>query len=185
MNASRKRTYLIVMGLGATALLIDRLILPAPVTEPVEVLARPVPRQTAKAAPGAERPGQTSLIAASIPEVPFPRNLPPSDEVFLRDLFAPVLVDDMGNILAPDSETTSAPRPGRLLAKDFIAAHKLEAVMTRDQVRIILINGSMLRVDDELDGCRLQEISGDAAHFGCEDGGAILKLSNPLEKKSD
>lgn len=199
MMSSRKRTYLVLMSLGAAALFVDRCVLtegtPAPASA-VEALPFVVDAES----PVSHRPGAPGrrttfpLVKGglkgiapeelSVPELPFPRNLNPFDssapirDIFARPRFLAMETTDQG---ASDSPETTA-KPGekkRIGHAAFAVQHRLKAVMVKEGLKIAIVDGRWMQVGDDVDGCTLSCISGESAVFRCRDGDALL---SPFER---
>jgi len=179
------------MACGAIALLVDRVVFSGSDSTPAQAHAqedRPdrrstKPHQIPSAAAAKLAAAKASTVLASIPELPFPRNLPAFDSSgSFRDIFSPPGSDDQGR-RRPGSG--SRPDKAALSAAQFSTKHRLDAVLIRDELKIAIVDASPLRDGDSLDGCQLVRISGTSVEFSCGGGPAVLNLSNPLEKSRE
>jgi hypothetical protein len=173
MSRTKQRMYLSLMGVCAVALLVDRLVLRRSATAPA----------SADAAVGATRgeggAGTAESRREPIPELPFPRGLSSieSAEGF-RDIFSPSDNSASGEAArrrqgAGGSESAPAARDS------FVAAHRLDAVMEAEGLKIAIVNGVWVRVGQSVSGCALREIRGTEARFACSDGDAVLIVAGP------
>lgn len=175
MLTRRKRMYVGLMILGAAALFVDRLVLPAGVMKPDASLAETPATPTA---------GATS-DPLPIPELPFPDGLRAfKSDLPVRDFFQPPMLrssdgsrnrisDNLHPLGRRDNE------PGRASRADFVTHHTLNGVLTDQRLRIAIVNGQWMRLGRSVDGCTLTSIAGTEVRFACHDGEAILKLGPP------
>jgi len=179
MTSTRKRIYLIVIGVGGLALVVDRLVLSDSATAP----------QTAEAASnGSESPAGVSAAPnkVPIPAVPFPDNLPDVPQIAgLRDVFA-----------RPDNPEKAADRGGGARPKtrdesqvvspaEFVQRHSLEAVFREADLHVAVVNGRWLGVGDVMDACRLVGLRDPSARFACPTGEAVLDISDGIKRMRD
>ncbi len=176
MSGRKKRIYLGLMALGATALLVDRFVLSDGVTQPDSALAG----DRLVSAPIAP-PAGNSTVALPIPKIPFPRGLAPFDpDRAARDVFLPpAFVGERrdsgdGNMAAGDG---SSARPGTTGTAMFITRHKLDGVLIDQGLKIAIVDGLWIRLGELLDGCKLTDISGQEARFECRDAQAVLAIA--------
>jgi hypothetical protein len=172
MAPRKRQVYLVVMVLGAVALFVDRCLLPASVSEPQPVSALPprTPRRPAQAA--ATPMAKEGLAELSVPELPFPRNLPVWDAaVPLRDIFSPDGAE-------PDKPRRSGrddnQEQGNCAA--FVKQHHLDAVFVQSSLRIAVIDGRWVRVGEDVAGCTLLDADGNKVRFRCRDGEVALTV---------
>jgi hypothetical protein len=185
MLARRKRLYIGVMILGGVALFVDRFVLPDdatanPLSEP------PADTRVSEAVVEPSTPEGTM----SIPDLPFPRAV----ERFtfgneIHDLFAPPQAVRNG---APSAglegsvEAAQKERNGRDSDRaTFAAGHELTGLLTREGLRIAIVNDRWLRIGDSVDGCTLKDTSGEAARFECPDGEVVLTTGRSREGGGD
>ena len=174
MSKAKKQAYVAVMVLGGAALVVDRCILTPSVTMPASVAASDrSPRAGIRppTVPGAPGPADAPL---SIPELPFPRGLPPWDpNAPIRDLFAPPSEENA----ADKARSTKAADAGKGTCAAFAKEHRLDAVLLQESLKIAIIDGVWVRIEESVDGCILSEIVGNKVRFLCRDGDVVLTLS--------
>lgn len=177
--------YLGLIALGLLALWLDRSYFG--VTAPSKSTALEADRSIngAQEKPGflrqpAPRIGQRGTGAAGVPELRFPRNLPPfAPDIEIRDIFARADVAKnykKGKRVGPEKSGDEEEPEGAVGREQFVAKHTLGAVMVMDGLKIAVLDGRWLRVGDIVDTCRLVQIGGDAAVFECHDGNAIFSM---------
>jgi hypothetical protein len=173
MLKSKKHAYVAVMVLGGAALVVDRCILTPSATMPASVAASDrSPRAGIRppTVPGAPGPADAPL---SIPELPFPRGLPPWDpRAPIRDLFAPHAEENA----ADKARSTKAADAGKGTCAAFVKEHHLDAVLLQERLKIAIIDGVWVRIEESVDGCILSEIVGNKVRFLCRDGDVVLAL---------
>lgn len=165
----KKKTYVSVMALCAVALLIDRLLLPAP-----------------SSAAGSDGDGGVSgnrvlgisPAAARIPapEIPFPRSIATAaDAGTLRDVFAApsTLAGESTIPMAAASGTTQTSAAGR---EQFVQNHRLTGILSDEAIAVAIIGDRLLSAGSELDGCVLKTVEARSAVFQCVDGEARIVL---------
>lgn len=173
MTQRKRRTYVLVVALGLGAIAVDRLVLRPDATpadaragEPAALLDQTVATGTAGA-------------ALSIPELPFPRDLPSlnTNRPF-RDLFARKSADqaDAASTSQNSIADVGPDRPSD--SATFVAQHRLEAVMSNAGLKIAVVNGVWLRVGQSIGECKLVTIDSTRAHFVCRNDEAVLDLRN-------
>lgn len=176
MTRKRKQLYAIVLTLGGIAWVIDRVVLTTSLSTPAMAVAS----QTAN--PPTLQPSSSILDdeSISIPELPFPKNLPPYDSRFtMRDIFAPPSVLSKINTLQDDADNDRSDIDRHAIPNRsdiFLSQHRLDAVLNGPRLKIAVVDGRWIRIGDTLDGCRFRKIEGTAAIFSCNDGNAILNL---------
>ena len=180
MSRRKKQLYGTLLGCGALAMLVDRL-LPATV-----VADAPVPGQSAAAVAATESGPKTSWKPAGgdfgIPELPFPR-VSPWDGAGLpiRNLFKPPRM--VGGEWTTGSEPDDPQggvggrrRTRTVSAAVFARRHRLLGLLVRDELRIAIIDGKWVREGEEIDGCTLNRITDVEAHFECMENDVILTM---------
>lgn len=178
MSRRKRKTYLGVVALCGVALVADRLIPAAQVTQPAASLAW----ETAIA------DSPTVAAPLSIPFLPFPRAIESLDsQSVIRDLFQPPLPPTARTKDPSASDAASEKQRDGLLQKptgvrEFSAAHRLNAVMIQGALRIAVVDKTWVREGQEVDGCTLGRISGNQAAFSCHDG--IVTLSSGVDDSS-
>lgn len=181
MSRQKKRTYLVLMAIGAAALAVDRFVLPTPVTEPGTAVAL----STTTPAATVDHSDTESAPALSIPELPFPRELKPLDQTaVVRDLFAPP-----SSALHPNTDgaptdkdasmTGNGDRTGEATGAAFLTQHRLTGVLIRKGLKIAVVDDAWVRIGQELDGCKLVALTGNEATFACPDQDVVLKVVEP------
>ena len=177
MPRPKKKIYIAIMLLGGVALVVDRCVLTQSVTMPAPVAASaptttPGARGPVTAAPGA--PGSTETLATL--ELPFPRAIPAwNPQSPIRDIFAPLSDED-----ATDKRRRRSPRgadEGHGTCAGFVTQHRLEAVLVQESLKIAILDGVWVRIDESVGGCILTEILGNKVRFRCRDGDTVLALS--------
>jgi hypothetical protein len=130
------------------------------------------------AAPGAGaggNPAKSPVIAGRTAE-----GLP-SQSVAVFSAKLQTFVDADGNL----PETRDAFRPSELWISDagrgkdvtvqaFLQAHQLKTVISSDRIKAVVVDSSLLKLGDEIDGFRLVEISSMSARFSS--GGRTVDL---------
>ena len=181
MATRKKQLYLGVMLLGGAALFVDRFLLPSSATAPAPVAATPTRAGRSLRPATADAPGKDPAVELSVPELPFPRNLPPWDHSGpMRDLFSPLTAGVQTTADNPDAAS------GQGTCAAFSREHRLEAVFVEsgatgngaaEGLRIAVIDGRWVRVGETLDGCTLIEADGNKVRFRCRDGELSLRLA--------
>ncbi len=195
--ASKTKVYLALIAAGLAVLVVDRCFLgasapastaasevePAAKAEGGESMPAPPPRPVPNQAPGA----QGSKL--SVPELHFPRNLPAYDPAFeMRDVFARREEDNSISDVGHTGKTGSGKKgaAGDAIGREaFQTAHRLDAVMVQESLRIAVVDGRWMRVGDAVDRCTLTRIEGDAVVFQCHDGDSVLLPSGKRRHPSD
>lgn len=180
MSPRKKTIYLSVIALGAASFVVDRLFFQGgPMTVDAAVLVSPSARSTTPAA--APAVAATSVQGASadsstvllIPEIPFPSGLASwNPEHGLRDLFQPVYQTDSPQ----QKEGALRGTKDRSVRAAFVERHTLQAVFVRDEFRVAVVDGVLLRPGDLFGGCTFREFQGESAVFACDDGDALLSM---------
>ena len=174
MKMTRRKTYFVLLGLGGTALIVDRLVLTEPLMEPWETLA--VETRDGDLVAGDEKPPQP-VTPQGIPELPFPGGLSALGlDGSIHDLF-------MSPSRRADAKVSARAACGSHASsgvpayRAFADTHRLEAILEDGDVHIAVVGGELLKPGGKIAGCVLHKLAGTKAHFACEDGEAILELS--------
>ncbi|MBI1826230.1 MAG: hypothetical protein HY287_00360 [Planctomycetes bacterium] len=190
MTAKRRNTYFVLMGCGAAALLVDRVFLSGSESTPAKAVAgegqsnRPStkPHHLVSASAKLAASGATAAVA-SIPELPFPRNLPAFDVASpIRDIFSPNTLEEHGNAAVSSAPRGNDRSGAGTTPAQFASKHRLHAVLLHDEMKVAIVDGASLQEEDELDGCRVVRISATFVEFSCKSGSSVLNLSKPIEK---
>ncbi len=186
MSPRKKQMYLLAIGLGGAALLIDRVFLssgpaladagvslsadPASESTPVVPLAAPSPSGSTSAQGTA--PAVATLL---IPEIPFPKGVTSAvSSENTRDLFRPAF---RAGLPATGSAGTGTPdAPDAAGKSGFVDRHRLQAVFSQGGAAIAVVDGTWLQTGDRVDGCVLREVRETLAVFECRDGEAHLVI---------
>ena len=159
---NKNRTYIVVILLALCALAVDRFVLSG-VTGPATVSADEATRELTA------RIQALTPTGLSIPELPFPRNLPSSNgRPVTRDLFAPVTLET-----SDATDTLNATKKDR---QTFAERNRLEAVISDGSTHIAVINGLWIQPGQSHDGCVLTRVMGNRAHFKCPEGETVLDV---------
>ncbi len=182
MSKNRKKAYLGLMVIGGAALFIDRFLLVKSVSEPSAAVALPAVEQASRLGTAPSPSGSTAL---SIPEIPFPRDLPDFDDDAsgepIRDFFAPPrsTLQEEAEQAATDKESRDrAAHRGLASAAMFMTQHRLEGILVHQRLRIAVVDGISLAPGQSLDGCTLVYVSDNEVRFECHDGLAVLKMTD-------
>lgn len=167
MITARKRIYMVLLGVSALGLAIDRFVIPRGA------------EGASSALPVAAAPPQPDPLvqSVSIPGVPFPENIVSADPGRpIIDLFAPPALRGRGG--TDNQEGTDAvPLPGAPSPADtFVTQHKLSAVLIDARLKIAVVDGHWVRVGETIDGCTLIGIEGQTVHFSCVDKDTSLTV---------
>jgi hypothetical protein len=169
MNARRKKTYLLLLGLGATALVVDRGFLARPVSAPESASAEESP--AAQASSEAPAPFGES---GGIPELPFPADLARfSPSLLVPDLFTdPTNTSDSQRAAQADNDDakTQSGAPSAQIAD------MLQGVFVHADVQYAIVNGRKLKRGENINGCTLTEVSGTRVRFLCADREVIATV---------
>lgn len=184
MDQGRRKLYLVLLGLAALGLVVDRFVLTQSATRPASA-----------AAAGAGLPSSAAGSAnknvsgsTSIPEIPFPKGLQTANSGSpILDLFARPEVrlrTKMGAGLShnTDSQRRGAGSTSRASGSLFKSRHSLDGVLVQQRLKIAVLDGRPVRIGDKVDGCTLKEVSGYEARFECEDGPVALRLKDFSER---
>jgi hypothetical protein len=199
--ASKTKVYLAVIAAGLVALAVDRVYFGASAPSPIAASevnstlgdvvdeSKPAPRSRPAPHPRAPQGPDTPGSKLSVPELHFPRNLPSYDPALeMRDVFAHL--DEQGSFpnTIPTGKSGSAKKENAAEAigrEVFQAAHRVDAVMVHDSLKIAVVDGRWMRVGDVLDHCTLIRIEGDFTVFQCHDGDAVLSASGKRRQLPD
>lgn len=184
MNPQRKKAYLLLIVIAVVALVVDRLVLTDSITTPDVALASMVEPSTAV------RPTQPMVVSQrnTIPVLPFPMHLPTIDpETRLVDIFQPVPQRGYLSTQAEKEQLRSTGRSGvvQLKASAFKRQHRLTGVLIYGQVKVAIVDGKWIRINEKISGCHLESMSGNQAHFICHDGPVVLTVENPSQLKGN
>lgn len=180
----KNKIYLALIALGLMALAIDRTFMGA--TAPSAATADPVSPDEEDGA-AAEAPPRPRVVPKpagpsklSIPELHFPRNLPEYDPALeLRDIFA--RAEESDGVPGSDSSHPTISRKqapqGAIGREAFEVAHRIDAVMVQESLKIAVVDGRWMQVGDVMDTCTLIRIEGDSAEFQCHDGDIVISPS--------
>ena len=178
----RRGAYLALLAVGTAALVADRWLFSdkGAVTEPALALGQVEPQAARPALNGDSPP------APSIPELPFPHDLPaPDGEETVRDLFAPpnrVLARKQSDPLGPQPASDKKTGEGELVDRDtFVTGHRLHGILADKGLKIAVVDGAWVQVGEPFGGCMLMEVEGNKVRFQCHDGEAELSVSRLLK----
>ncbi len=185
MTQRRKnQLFLSVLGIGGAALLVDRFFVGSPLAAPAALQAGesasetpPLPGSPAAPATRIAATADGAGLALSIPELPFPRELPRLPEgTRLRDVFSrpksgPRRSDADGE--THDGQLDEEPRDR---VKDFPQRHRLDGVFLDEGLKIAVVDGAWVAIGDKVDGCDLASIDGNQATFRCGDRETSLRM---------
>ncbi len=180
----KNKLFLGVLVIGGAALIVDRVFVGSPAATPEVSLAgetappaKPSPMNPAPHAAGAPAAGDGTGLSLSVPELPFPRELPVlASGERLRDVFA----RPRSSLRDPDTADGSDDNPDepanerdednpRDRAKDFPQRHRLDGVFLDEGLKIAVVDGSWVAIGGNVDGCELTAIDGNQAKFRCGD----------------
>lgn len=188
-NTGKKKVYALVLGLGVIALAVDKLALTDSGAGPQAAYA--AGNQTRPSPPASDQSAVADGAATPIPELPFPRSLPPFDPAMdRRDLFA--IPKSIRERLKP-AEPKNAPgadigtKRGPSGAEGFESRHRVSAVLSFGGESMAVVDDVRMRVGDILDDCELVEImvADRSVVFRCDNKKAILTTAPITEGKSE
>ncbi len=185
MTGQKKHlVYMAAVVLGGAALVVDRTILSDGASGPAKASASGSSSTT-----GSSRAVQAPIVEATpIPELHFPRSLPAIDvQSNIRDWFKPPAskLEKQQDQLSAQKELRDEKDPGGpLTCEEFIAAHRLDAVVGCAGWQVAIIDGRWVRAGESLDGCTFKQVSGRSVEFECVDGVAIMVLFEDLLTKT-
>lgn len=181
MPSKKRRVYLTVTALAVVGLIVDRLILPSSSSAEAPLVARPATDSTSVIdAPT----GSSATNSASVPELPFPRNLPtwsPDDSI--RDIFSP-----NGSSAISDNHRRRGVVPdadGHGTVAALQRDHRLDAILVNERLKIALIGGRRLGMGQEIGGCQIVSVEGHQVRFRCRDGEGVLTLHPHITPTGD
>ena len=168
MRTQRKRAYLVLLGLGAAALLVDRLFLESRVSGPDLAAGR----ETARVERGSSAaPDQPEV--RNIPELPFPAKLQKySPAAPVADLFAA----PAGHETEVAAQTDNGRGKKEAEAAAAQITQMLQGVFVQSNVQYAIVNGRALKRGENINGCTLTEISGTRVKFLCVDREVIATV---------
>lgn len=173
---NKKKIYGGVVGLSVLALGVDKLFLSGGVV-PAEALGAYESTMAGRAGGAAD--DAASAAAVPIPELPFPRSLPPFEPAMdRRDLCAvPEAIAALLADAAQEAEKNDpAAPPPPTAAEAFAAAHRLQAMISYGVDGTVVVDGKRLQAGDTLDDCELIQVDRCGASFQCHDGPARLPV---------
>jgi len=170
--------YLAAVVLGGVALVVDRTVLSEGSSGPAKTFASDI-----------SKPIRGPIVEATpIPELHFPRTLPAIDvQSNIRDWFKPpASTPDQQQDHSTDREGPAEKKEpgGPLTCEEFIAAHRLDAVVDCGGWQVAIVDGKWMRAGESLDGCTLTRVSGRTVELKCVDGGAVMILFEDLLAKA-
>ncbi len=188
-NTGKKKVYALVLGLAVIALVVDKLALTDSGAGPQAAYA--AGNQTRSSSPASDQPAVADGAATPIPELPFPRSLPPfAPDMDRRDLFAiPKTIrqrlkkTEPENVPGADIGTKGGPSG----TQGFESRHRVSAVLSFGGETMAVVDDLRMRVGDILDECELIEITvaGRSVVFRCDKEKAILTTLPITEGKSE
>ena len=186
MTRRKKRIYLTIIALSAVGWVVDRLTMPAPVAAVLAVStpgSRPPRKSTPASASGSSATGaeKPALLAATRFPQKLRRTDPPSRDLFGPTETARTRLIGQGGVSGEIGGV--APDDVRLLADRFTEAHVLSAVINDGAFSVAVVDGSWVRVGEEIDGCRLESIDGQRVVFDC--AGTAVELSVGHEESAE
>jgi hypothetical protein len=172
----RKSNYFALMLLGGVALLIDRCVLSDGAHGPESAVAVSA-RDSIILSPA-------PIENQTVPTLCFPRGFD-SYEVSdgIRDIFSPLQEPDIGDGVRPGTDKSGQHTDDLLAissasAMAFSKSHRLLGVILSDSLKIAIVDGTWVQVGQVIDGCRLDSLSGNEAHFVCRDESVDLKVAD-------
>jgi hypothetical protein len=175
MTIPKRGVYALILVAGGVALALDRFVLSSPALDPESAAAA----EEHSASSTAALSGRALMRAEAIPELKFPRGLPPLDTSALRDWFSPPLDEEPADGEPGANEAGARQREplgGPSLAELFRQRHQLSAVLVRGDMRIAVVNDRWCRPGQSLDGCVLREVSDGSAVFECGSEVVVLEV---------
>ncbi len=176
----KKTIYLSLIGLGAVALLLDRLFVSHGTPESALASDTTTPSTSETPPAAAEAPREM------IPEIPFPRGVRPwSPESGTRDLFDPANrfhTDAAYKSGEFEDPASNAARGGK---RQFMQRHRLNGVLVQESLKIAVVDGRWMQTGQALDDCTLKSVEGVAVTFSCPDGEAVLVIPGATRTLAD
>lgn len=172
MSPKKKRGYFAVVLIGASALVVDSLVLSSDLPE-------------------SNHPSREGLLPSdasgpapelAIPELPFPKGIKPIDpQGEIPDLFSPPTLNPKRRSEGADADKPGGVGqrlsvPGQLHSAAFEAAHRLKGILFDQRLRIAGVDGQWIRIGTSIDGCTLVTVSPREATFRCFDNEVVLTL---------
>ncbi len=175
---TKTRTYGVLIAVALSALFVDRFLLGG---HPVSVEASAEDRANA----AVDKVLALTPTGLSIPELPFPRNLPDTaDAPPSRDIFAFPTAPQPDSDGQAEGERKGKGAPVLSDASTFATRNHLEAVLSNNAFQVAVVNGLWMRTGQTLDACTLVRIEGTRAYFECPDGTPVLDLAGkPATKR--
>ncbi len=176
--STKQKVYASVLGLGVTALIVDRVVLlpresAAQSAEPVEpavALSTPVVEAARELVSASVLSASTVTIADELDRVAATRGF---DLVRIPDAFQP-----SSSWLTGQMET-EAPAPDRSAAERFKQEHTLTAVMATGSKGYAIVDGKFLLIGQEMDGFTLVAVGNRSAVLESAEARVELTLSEP------
>ncbi len=177
MSPKKKKTYLAIVGVMGSGLIVDRFMLADSATAPQA--AEAIPLDVVNGLNDTD-----ALTKTQIPGVPFPKNIPTFGSGFvLRDVFVKPggSHDPSDNTARTGAGLRKIALPQNLTREEFAEAHTLTAVFSDQGVEIAVVDEKWLRVGQSITGCELTGVEGEKARFQCRDGESSLEISDPIQ----
>jgi len=182
MATARKKTYVAVLLLCVAALGVDQLFLSGDATDPRSAAGAP----DAAMDPSAQGPTSPQREETIIPTLPFPFGVQKyATPSLAEDVFVPPAFrgskggkqadTDMASATLSESSTLD-----RLDRTSFASRYRLDGMIETQETRLVIIDGTWIRIGESMGGCRLAEIVERDAVFECFDGQAVLRFSYEL-----
>ncbi len=92
-------------------------------------------------------------------------------------MFAPPMSDSRSEP-GTTGDNLSPPNggPGPVTSAIFFTQHRLDAIMSDQDLIIAVVDGTLVQPGQVIDGCTLTRLEGTRAYFNCFDGEAVLDL---------
>ena len=175
MAESRKKILAVVLGLGMTAIVMDRFVLDYAATGPSAAVAIPVQElsglrgsslTSAAIQNGDVQSAGVSTLASRLNSIAEEQQL---------------CLSNVPNVLLLPSGWRDRNRPGDIASPQrrveaFLSNHQLEAVMTTQSGGCAIIDGQTVRIADQLDGFKLESVNHRSAVFVVGDQRVKLTL---------
>ncbi len=167
MSPRRRTTYLILIGVGGVALLVEAFVLGEDATP--------------QTAPDGGSSGSVVLAVSAavaevggplpVPELPFPVLKAKETPELTRDPFRPPGSPD--NAMGGEAE---AKKGSQVTSHLFGELHRLDGVMLQQSLKIAIVDGTSVRIGQAIDGCTLTAVSENDVRFSCDDGEVTLRV---------
>ena len=175
MNESRKKVLAVVLGLGITAIVMDRFVFGYATTGPSAAVAIPFQELS-----GVE-------VASSASEAIQDGDVQSTDVVTLANRLDSIAQEQqlclstVPNALQLPSGWGVSRRPGSVVTQlhpieAFLSNHQLEAVVATHSGGCVIIGGQTIHVADQLDGFKLESVGQRSAVFVAGDQRVKLNL---------